>query len=360
MLNLNQSWSSASRIQWVARGLMATLWAAGSAYLIAYALAQPQPSWIEVATIPALWAAVIAAPIIAHHAFGNRDPVAAALLVAASLIGSAWTLSGTIARQSEGADERLALSAEVEQQRRGLTQKLAEAQEILARHRKAQAVECASGVGKRCDGVTYTVATWTAAVEGYEAKLKALPLSRTPEAGPKRIAALLALLPGVTKPAAQLEADVQLIAPALFGVFIELAALAFGFFGFRPGRVVDVRARLPVPVSTPSPQIGSALASGDAATLGNTAKAAPATLVDDTDAPTARRKLTKSEAEARVSALRRPVSQDALARRWGVTGAAVSQWASEWEARGIVTRVRRGRCKLVQPAARKLRIVRAA
>ena len=58
--------------------------------------------------------------------------------------------------------------------------------------------------------------------------------------------------------------------------------------------------------------------------------------------------------------LRRPASQDALARRWGVTQAAISQWASDWEARGVVTRVRRGRCKLVQPAGRKLRVVRAA
>ena len=37
--------------QWVARALMVTL-----AYLIAHVLAQPQPSWLEIATIPALWA----------------------------------------------------------------------------------------------------------------------------------------------------------------------------------------------------------------------------------------------------------------------------------------------------------------
>ena len=37
----------------------------------------------------------------------------------------------------------------------------------------------------------------------------------------------------------------RLIAPTLFGVFIELAALAFGFFGFRPGRA----AAAPAPVT---------------------------------------------------------------------------------------------------------------
>ena len=74
----------------------------------------------------------------------------------------------------------------------------------------------------------------------------------------------------------------------------------------------------------------------------------------------ARRKLTKPEAEARVVELRRPVSQDALARRWGVTGAAISQWVGKWEARGIVTRVRHGRCKLVQSAPQRLKVVQAA
>ena len=180
--------------QALARGLMVTLWAAGSAYLVAYGFAQPQPSWIEIVITPVVWAAVIAAPIIAHHALRHRDLVAAALLVVAGVVGSAWTLSGTITRQSEGADERLAIATQVEQQRRDLTQKLAEAQEILARHRNSQARECASGVGKRCDGVTYTVQTWAAAVEGYEAKLKVLPHPSSPTAGPERIAAVLALL----------------------------------------------------------------------------------------------------------------------------------------------------------------------
>ena len=327
-------------------------------------LAQPQPSWIEIATIPALWAAVIAAPIIAHHAVGNRDLVAAGLLVAASLIGSAWTLSGTIARQSEGADQRVAVAALVERQRRDITQKLAEAQEILTQHRQAQATACASGVGKRCDGVSYTVQTWAAAVEGYEAKLKALPLPRSPEASGRHMAALIALLPGVTRPAAKIEAEVQLIAPTLFGVFIELAALAFGFFGFRPGRVTSGSVGQPVLVaqSQPLPEVVPVILPVlPTASMVGPNPAAVTSVVDTPEAiASARRKLTKHEAEARVVELRRPVSQDALARRWGVTGAAISQWVGDWETRGIVTRVRQGRCKLVQSAPRQLQVVRAA
>ena len=59
--------------------------------------------------------------------------------------------------------QRGAAAADIEKSRKAITQKLAEAQEILAGHRAAQAKECASGRGKRCDGVSYTVETWQAA-----------------------------------------------------------------------------------------------------------------------------------------------------------------------------------------------------
>ena len=109
--------------------------------------------------------------------------------------------------------------------------------------------------------------------------------------------------------------------------------------------------------------VGAMTASDDARRQDRGLSQANDTPAPETIAPSetiARRKLTKPEAEARVLALRRPVSQDALARRWGVTEAAISQWVGDWEARGIVTRARHGRCKLVQSAPRRLQVVRAA
>ena len=87
----------------------------------------------------------------------------------------------------------------------------------------------------------------------------------------------------------------------------------------------------------------------------------PAGAPDNTEppSPSARRKFTKVRAETRVGALRRPVPQDALARRWGVTEAAISQWVGDWDRRVVVTRVRRGRCNMVRPI-RRLKLVRAA
>ena len=54
-----------------------------------------------------------------------------------------------------------------------------------------------------------------------------------------------------------------------------------------------------------------------------------------------------------------PVPQSELPNRWGVGKPTVSEWLSEWEAEGIVRRVRSGRTCTVQFAgAGKLRIVR--
>ena len=141
----------------VARVFTGILWIAGSAYLVNHGLHQPTPNWVEITSIPFIWAAVIAAPIVAHQAWGARERTATALLLLAAIVGSAYTLSSTIARQSEGADEVRTRVAETERQRADINQRLAEARENLAKYRSDQARECASGKGKRCDGITYTV-----------------------------------------------------------------------------------------------------------------------------------------------------------------------------------------------------------
>ena len=359
-------------VQWLARSLTVVLWATGSAYLVANALAAPRPSYIEIGITPILWAAVIVAPIMAHHAMRHRAGFAAVLLMLSGLVGSAWTLSSTIARQSEGADQRLEVTAAIERQRRDLTKNRDEAQEILGKYRKAQSAACSNGVSKRCTGLGFTVQTWSAAVDGYEAKLATLPAPRTPGAGPKRIAALLALLPGLKQPVPELEAAVELVTPVLMGVFIELAALAFGVFGFRAGREITalagtgpsivsdgVSAEANMMPTTPA-AASSLMAEPETAASSATERNEIDETADTCAASGNRRKLSKVEAEARIVAIRRPVSQDTLAQRWGVTEAAISQWAGDWERRGLVTRTRRGGAKLMRPSGRRLRPVRAA
>ena len=158
--------------------------------------------------------------------------------------------------------------------------------------------------------------TWAAAIEGYERRIARLPAPQTPDAGDRRIAAFVALLPNVTSKIEKIEDDVRLVKPTLFGIFLEAAALAFAFYGFRPG------------------------SSGEGCAVSELPPAARATVVVAST--------TKAQAEAEVVRLRGVVpSQDDLADRWNVHKGTVSKWMRDFEARGLVRRQRAGHCMSV-------------
>lgn len=221
--------------QWVARLLAILLWIVGSAYLVRAELGQPSPDLVVIAATPIVWLAVIALPILAEHALRHRQWLAAALLALSAVAGSAYTLSGTLARQAEARDVKVAKADEADKARRGLDGKLAEAEAMLAEARRKHAAECASGKGKRCDGIAATVLVYEGAVEGYRAKIARLDVA-SPVAGERRIAAALAWLPWSTRSADELAPAVGLFAPALLGLFIELAALAAAMYGWHVRR----------------------------------------------------------------------------------------------------------------------------
>ena len=126
----------------------------------------------------------------------------------------------------------------------------------------------------------------------------------------------MALLPNVTSKIEKIEDDVRLVKPTLFGIFLEAAALAFAFYGFRPG-------------------------SGGAIDVGPVAPRAERATV-----PAA--STTKAQAEADVVRLRGVVpSQDDLADRWNVHKGTVSKWMRDFEARVLVRRQRAGHCMSV-------------
>ena len=123
------------------------------------------------------------------------------------------------------------------------------------------------------------------------------------------------------KPIETLTEDVRLVKPTLFGLFLEAAALAFAFYGFRP---------CVVPTAPPCTGQEHSIATG----------------------PISRRMgMTKSDAEAEIIRQRGIVpSQDDLAERWQVHKGTVSKWMTDFEARGLVTRHRDGHCKVVARA----------
>ena len=133
----------------------------------------------------------IATGVLAHG--HGLLTVTGAVFAALSLLGSGliiWEQGGRRAQVRGGA---ALVQADTGKERQRLVQLRAEAEEILAVHRKSLARECASGNGVKCGGASYTVRTWEAAVKGYDAQLKTVP-TITPDGKSETATAFAGLL----------------------------------------------------------------------------------------------------------------------------------------------------------------------
>ena len=183
---------------------------------------------VPVAVSIGLVSMAIITGVLAHgHGLWTASGAALAL-VSVGLSGAiVWEQSGRRA-QTRVTTQTVVVDATKERAR--LTQLRAEADQILTAHRAAQARECASGKGKRCDGMSYTVRTWEAALEGYDAKLRGVP-SPTPDAKVETISTAAELAGYDAKTA---RAWVSLVDPLLVPLLLELAAIICGVVAFGP------------------------------------------------------------------------------------------------------------------------------
>jgi hypothetical protein len=220
--------------RYTARTLAVMLWIAGSAYLVRNELGMPSPDWVVIATMPLIWAAVIALPILAHHAWTQRELTACLLLSVAAIVGSAFTLQGTIARQSEARDGKVAEAQASNFKRSELLEELGRAQKRFDDANKYADVERGTRCGPRCKDWELRAKEVKAHIDQLTASIASLGADKPVASGEKRVAAAIGLLPFVTASQEKVEAAVALFLPSLFGLFLELAALASAFFGWRP------------------------------------------------------------------------------------------------------------------------------
>jgi len=220
----------------VARAIAAALWAVGSAYLIKTEIATPAPDYVVIVATPVVWLAVIVLPILSHHALKDRQWLAGGLLALAALVGSAYTLTGTLARSSEARDARVAQAAAQAEQRASIERQRREAADMLDTAQKRLGAECSSGRGKRCKGIEATVSVYTAALAGHDAALAKLKIE-SPAAGERRVAAAIAVLPWTTGTADDYAEAVGLFLPSLLGLVLELGALAAAMYGWHGQRL---------------------------------------------------------------------------------------------------------------------------
>jgi hypothetical protein len=221
--------------RYFARGLSVLLWIAGSAYLVRNELGMPSPDWVVIFTMPLIWAAVITLPILAHHAWKHGELTACTLLSIAAIVGTCFTLSGTVSRQSEARDGKV---AEAQAQNFTRAELLGELDRAKQRYEDANRyADIARGdrkCGTQCRDWELRAKEVKAHIDQLTRDIAAIGADKPVASGEKRVAAAISALPFISASKETVEANVALFLPFLFGVFLELAALACAFFGWQP------------------------------------------------------------------------------------------------------------------------------
>lgn len=218
----------------IAGGILA---ATGSCALLWADVGSWQNLTVDKAMMPLLVAITVLTGHLAWQAWRELKLLSVIGLAVVSCVGVAITVTEAMGRRAEVRDTKVADVGGTEKDRTRIQRKLAEAQEILDKHRADRDRECESGKGKKCDGKSYTAATWEAAVSGYEAKLKTLPAPRPVDAKGSRIAALAALA-GYSPEAVQKAFGV--LEPFALPAILELASIALFGFGIGHRNVSEV------------------------------------------------------------------------------------------------------------------------
>lgn len=197
---------------------------------------------LDHALVPLVVGLTIAAGHLAKVA-GFRRLGAAAGFSIAFLLGTAFTLYSSVGRQGEGAEAHKVSVEQANKLYDDAARMKGEAEETVKGLRDKAAKECASGKGKRCDGVTYSITTYEAAIRGYEQTMRDHPRMST--ATKAAMAAEVAALAGFSKGAA--EAFFKIFERFALALMFEWTAIvAFGY-GFphraitetAPGKITD-------------------------------------------------------------------------------------------------------------------------
>ena len=255
-----------------------------------------QPLLVLGTCIAAAWA----------HRSGWRRPLSALAFASLALLGSVATIYGTMGRQADARDTKVAGAMAENRQ-------LAHRNDDLDTARAVAKAECKSGFGARC----------TAATQRIDALVASMSSLRTVSTDPRAdaIAELLHLIGNIEK--SYTRKIVAAVDPIVLPLFLEVGSILFFAAAFPHRKVATV---------TVSPHT---------LTVAKEIVSQP---------------FTKADALADLQTLKASGSQQFLALRWGVSEPTVSKWMSTWQATGTIDRNRQGknvRVLAIAPPQRK-------
>lgn len=280
----------------------------------------------------------IAVGHLAVDAARRRHILAAIGFCLLFVAGTALTVYNSVGRQAETSDARLLDAEARNEQIIAAKRALATNAAMLAEARTRHARECASGRGKRCDGIAATIRVYEDAVKGNEADLAKLgpPVPVAPKA--EKMATVAAIF-GADK--TQAKAFLMLIEPFAYTLFFELGSIISLGYGLSGNQAKETSSQFPARAGRLPETHALQLHNGSVASRnqGNLLNRC-------------RETISKSAAEheliARLATGATVAAQDDLAAEWNVNKGTVSKWVTDWERNGkIPARQQIGRCKMI-------------
>lgn len=226
--------------------------------------------------------------------------------------------------------------------------------------------ECGSGKGTKCDGKTYSMSTYEAAIEGHRAALKKLP--QLEENGAlKSTARVMVAWQDAADPekmTAEYVARLELLLPYVKALLVEIATIVFLAVGIghRPSARAAYRETVLATVATPTATVAKQSPTAPhrlqpKAQLSRLATVAPSATVTQLR-PTATVAATVAQSEnlamqllqrtGTVAGQTATVAQEDIVQLFGGNKSRASRWLGKLEQEGTVARWCEGRNKFVQ------------
>ena len=196
----------------------------------------------------ALMPVLVALTILTGHLMGAalRDwkPISFLAFAGLACLGSSLTVYETMGRRAEVRDVKVASAKQSVEEVARISRDLVLTRELVTESQKAVGLECASGRGKKCEGLTFVLNQRQASLEKLEGQME--HLGAPPPVDPKaeRAAAFLALFGFAPKP---VKANVAVFEPMVLPFFLELGSIFLFGYGVKRHRPATVK----VATSTP-------------------------------------------------------------------------------------------------------------
>jgi hypothetical protein len=244
---------------WGSMALATACWALATGLAVEKVLSDGVQSWTLLAGVPVL---TLVAGILLHIGFADiKDvkPVKGTVALVLAMLALAVTLPASIGSSSQARDTAAATATKSAADLEKIKADLTKTEKLVAEAEKWQAIECGTGKGKKCDGVTFVLEQRVRSANALRDDLKAQQPTKSVEAGEERIAWVLGLFGLAISPA-----DVGRVWPILPPLAFELMSAYFLTRGLgrdtpknTPAiegvRVSDDTAQTSFPVSEPLP-----------------------------------------------------------------------------------------------------------